>query len=283
MEGEPPSESEPASHRYGTVSYRDCPELFPFYVEQFHKMIQSYPSIYSGYMEYYISEFCEKVERVHLQHLLVMVDYTTLQVVAGISFMLLPGSATLYVEYMLTAPEHRGKGFMKTLFGAMKDQALTTCPDQYKGGFNAIITETRACPTQAKGDYFSDWRGVENTHRALNKIGFYQACFNYIMPGNIQADGKLEEFSEDYVFLVHKDSKALFPSAQTGFVLELDSFYIESFILTCLREIQPYSKNTLEFGADLVKALSVVPLNSCPIRRTVPFYRTDKTYHSDYG
>ena len=61
--------------------------------------------------------------------------------------------------------------------------------------------------------------------QALNKIGFYQACFNYIMPGNIQQDGQLEEFSEDYVFLVHKDSKALFPSAQTDFVLELDRYY----------------------------------------------------------
>ena len=49
----------------------------------------------------------------------------------------------------------------------MKEQALLTCPDQYKGGFNAIIAETRACPTQTYGDYFSDWRGVENTHKVV--------------------------------------------------------------------------------------------------------------------
>ena len=36
---------------FDTVSAQDCPEIFPYFVEQFHRMRERFPSIYVGSLE----------------------------------------------------------------------------------------------------------------------------------------------------------------------------------------------------------------------------------------
>ena len=61
-----------------------------------------------------------KIQRLQLagtlgERLLVIVDWSDLQVVAGISFGLFPKTSSLYVGYMITDKRYRGHGFMKVL------------------------------------------------------------------------------------------------------------------------------------------------------------------------
>lgn len=58
--------------------------------------------------------------------------------------------------------------------------------------------------------------------QALNKVGFYQCCFNYIMMGSSKEDGEMEDPSDEYIFLIHKDSKAIKPSNNLNFKFEID-------------------------------------------------------------
>ena len=57
MEEKSGGDSLDPSNRWGTVRAEDCPQLFPYYVEQFCDMMAEFPSMASGTLEGAISRF----------------------------------------------------------------------------------------------------------------------------------------------------------------------------------------------------------------------------------
>lgn len=270
---EPSEPEDPPEGRYGTVCVEDSPELFPFLVEQFFQLKSKFPSICCGSIYDDVDTFC----RTFGERLLVMVDWSDLSVVAGISFSLFPKTSSLYVGYMITEHRLRGRGFMKILFQEMKDYAEKLYPWAYNKGFCSIVAETLVHPLPEYKDYFSTWENIHNTHSALNKIGFYQCAFNYVMYGEVEDDGLITKGSTDYIMMVHKDSTNISKSKHPNFSLEIDSWFLESVMYNFVRmDLKTWTPANL--GEEFLASLSSIPADKCSIRQLLPFYRTDKLY-----
>ena len=59
-------------------------------------------------------------------------------------------------------------------------------------------------------------------NQALNKIGFYQCCFNYLMVEGLDDQGNIVELSDEFVALIHKESKAIRPSDNPDFKYQIN-------------------------------------------------------------
>lgn len=267
------------SNRYGAVCYDDCPQIFPCLVAQFYDMASQYPSIIAGSKNSWIAEICDEED---CMEMIAIVDHQTLKVVSGISWAILPKIRSLYVCYMITLKEHRGKGFQRTLFELMKKRSVSLYPEDFTDGFDAILADTRAAPSTIPQDYFSTWNAIEATQKALNRIGFYQCCFNYLMVGDLDDKGNIEELSDEFVCLIHKDSKAIKPSKNPDFKYEVDSFLLEVLQLTFIRSQQSVKLDP-RLQEYLGKCLSAIPVYTCNLRRSVPFFRTDKLFPDHFG
>ncbi|KAL5257770.1 hypothetical protein ACHWQZ_G012635 [Mnemiopsis leidyi] len=271
--GESGEEEPEESETYRIISVEDSPEVFPFLVEQFYRLKEQFPSINCGSVYLDIHVFSITLE----ERLLVMVRCNDLKVVAGISFGLLPKTSSLYVSYMITDEMYRGHGFMKELFQEMKHYVTGLFPEAYSGGFSGIFADTLAQPLSEYNDYFSKWENIMTTHEALNRMGFYQLAFNFVMFGEIEEDGLQSKGSTDFVMLIHKDSTAISKSEHPNFQLAVDSWWPEAVMYQFSRMAMStwYPEN---LGEEFANSLFSIPKGECFVRRQLPFYRTDKLY-----
>ena len=97
--------------------------------------------------------------------MIAVVDYETLDIIAGLVWYMLPSIKTLYVYYMITLKDYRGNGIQRKLFELMKEKSISLYPKEFKDGFDAIIAETRSELSNIPNDYFNTWTGVEATQK----------------------------------------------------------------------------------------------------------------------
>ena len=53
-------------------------------------------------------------------------------------------------------------------------------------------------------------------------IGFYQCCLSYLLVEDMDDQGNIVDISDEFVFLIHKESKAIRPSDNPDFKYQIN-------------------------------------------------------------